>query len=264
MSRSFVELPQDVLLELLKHLDVEDLINFLSLCRVIRELQLQKSLWLYALVRVREVQMQPLPLPAAASLDTLSLQELLDTLSLQKLQHTALQVNQIMKNLKSENPRPVRIRTLSVERERRLFCIPAANLAVTHGLGIVDCWDLLTCQRVAHMEIRMFLYIVTWPCLEEEGKAIFGAAIGWGTPEHLVAICIDYRDRANLSISHLISPAVQGEYSYNIHFFITTQVVGFVARSSIVSWRMDNPNNGVVKTPVDIPSIRLINFHVGT
>lgn len=118
--------------------------------------------------------MQPLPLPATVSLDTLSLQE---------LQHTALQANQITKNLKSENPRPVRIRTLSVEMERRLFCIPAANLAVTHGLGIVDCWDLLTSQRAAHMEIRMFLYIVTLPCLEEEGKAIFGAAIGYVPPE---------------------------------------------------------------------------------
>ncbi|KAJ7023882.1 hypothetical protein C8F04DRAFT_1132932 [Mycena alexandri] len=42
---SLSEVPQDVLLEVVKHFDVADL-RFLSVCQRTRELQLQRSLWL--------------------------------------------------------------------------------------------------------------------------------------------------------------------------------------------------------------------------
>ncbi|KAJ7022558.1 hypothetical protein C8F04DRAFT_235918 [Mycena alexandri] len=131
---SLAEVPQDVLLELVKQFDVADLLSFLSVCHGIRELQLQKSLWLHALVRIRDVEMHPLPLPSV---------EPLDTLSLEQLQHAARQANRLMKNFKSDSPSPARIHTLSVEHTH-LSSIQGTNLIVTYALGAVSCWDIIT------------------------------------------------------------------------------------------------------------------------
>ncbi|KAJ7113763.1 hypothetical protein C8R44DRAFT_881355 [Mycena epipterygia] len=63
------DLPQDILFELAKQLDVANLIS-LATCRLIRELKFQRSLWIEAFARIKTVQMQPLPLSRA---DILSL-----------------------------------------------------------------------------------------------------------------------------------------------------------------------------------------------
>ncbi|KAF7328338.1 hypothetical protein MVEN_02549300 [Mycena venus] len=133
MSLSVAEFPQDVLLELFKHLDVVDLINFLSICRVIRELQYERTLWIHALVRLKQVEMQPLPLPLGKTLDTLSLHELQDTVR---------RANRLANNLKSDHPQPARICPLSVEPGARIFCIPGANVIVTHITGSVSVTDM--------------------------------------------------------------------------------------------------------------------------
>ncbi|KAJ7932960.1 hypothetical protein B0H13DRAFT_2262959 [Mycena leptocephala] len=97
MSLSVTEFPQDILLELAKRLDVADLLSLLSLCRITRELQFERTLWINALIHIREVEMQPLPVSPADSVDTLSLPE---------LQNIVRRVDRLMKNFKSEKPRP--------------------------------------------------------------------------------------------------------------------------------------------------------------
>jgi hypothetical protein len=151
MSLGIAGFPPDVLLELAKQLDVADNhgarsaeTDFYQICRVIRELQSEKTLWLDALIRIREVEMNPLPLPTGDALDALSLSE---------LQNVVRRVDRLMKNLKSEKPRPIRIDDFSIERWTRIFCIPGANLTVAYTkYGNVSCWDTLTSQRVAHLE----------------------------------------------------------------------------------------------------------------
>ncbi|KAJ7820281.1 hypothetical protein B0H13DRAFT_2130484 [Mycena leptocephala] len=128
---SLQELPLDVLLELVKLLCVGDLISFLSTCRVTRKLEFHRTLWLDALVRIQEVEMQPVALPNGQALDSLA------------------KANRLMNNFKSDNPRPVRIRSL----EPKIFCIPGTNLAVSHVLGSVSCWDILASKRVACLEL---------------------------------------------------------------------------------------------------------------
>jgi hypothetical protein len=54
---------------------------------------------------------------------------------------------------------------------------------------------------------------------------------------NLVAIWIDYHDRANISISHVISPDVTS-FSQT-RFFINSQVFGIFQMPSIISWSMD-------------------------
>ncbi|KAJ7726128.1 hypothetical protein B0H16DRAFT_1780760 [Mycena metata] len=143
---SILELPEDILLELAKELDVVDLVSFLSTCRVIRKVKLHKSLWLDALVRIQEVERQPHPLSNTQNLSTLSLQQ---------LQHTAQQINRLMKNWRSDNPRPTRIGQLSVEPNYGFFCLTGTPFIVTHAdaEGSMSCWDIRDAKRVAHLEL---------------------------------------------------------------------------------------------------------------
>ncbi|KAJ7883588.1 hypothetical protein B0H13DRAFT_2538098 [Mycena leptocephala] len=141
MSLSITEFPQDILLELAKRLDVADLLSLLSLCRITRRLQLERTLWLDALIRIRQVEMQPFPLSTADSVDTLSLSE---------LQNAVRRADRLIKIFKSEKPRPFHIGNFSVESLASIFFIPGANLIVAHtSKGNVSCWDTLTSQRVA-------------------------------------------------------------------------------------------------------------------
>jgi hypothetical protein len=141
------------------------LIFFAQACRIIRELHLERSLWLDALTRIRDVDNQPLPLPNPQTLDTLSLLE---------LENAVWRVHRLIKNLQSERPRPVRLGTFAVKSGAKILLIPGANLTVIHPRGGISCWDILTCQRVAHLEMPGF-QVETEACIEIEGKALFAA-----------------------------------------------------------------------------------------
>lgn len=86
-----------------------------------------------------------------------------------------------MNNLKSDLPRPRRIHTLRVHSGARIVCIPGENLVVTHTTGSVSCWDVLTSHRVGYLEIPDLRVQTLTPCLEINGKALFGAFIGFVT-----------------------------------------------------------------------------------
>ncbi|KAJ7854827.1 hypothetical protein B0H14DRAFT_2755836 [Mycena olivaceomarginata] len=230
MSPNITESPEDVLLELAKQLDVNDLMSFLSVgsliaaigCRCIRELQCQKTLWLDALLRIRHVQNHPLPLCKEDA-------ENLATLPLRQLQDTAWRANRLMNNLKSDSPRPVRVRSFSFEPPENgwigFMLIPGANLAVSHTCGTVSCWDIITSKRVASLEVP-HLRVETGVCVEIVGKALIGASVGWDI-EHLAVITIEYSTRARISISHVISPAMDQPVQVELHsrFFLAPWIM---------------------------------------
>ncbi|KAJ7766043.1 hypothetical protein B0H16DRAFT_1522863 [Mycena metata] len=248
---SLTEIPQDVLLELVKEFDVADLLRFLSVCHSICELQLQRSLWLHALVRIRDLQMQPLPLSNA---------EPLDTLSLEQLQHAARQANRLMRNFKSDSPSPVRIQTLSTGHTH-LSCIQGTHLVVTYSLGTVNCWDIITSHRVAHLEIPDLQIVSDKPCLEIKGRALFGACIG---TQHFAAICVEYHDRIQISISHVISPPTSS-FLRRAGFFINSRFMGCCTSSSTVYWSMREDSEVetgamTLSDPADSPPGRCLLF----
>ncbi|KAJ6585831.1 hypothetical protein B0H19DRAFT_1228083 [Mycena capillaripes] len=227
MSVSIADFPPDVLLEVAKQLSLADLLSLLSVCRIIRELKLEKSLWIDALTCIREVDNQPLPLPNSQALDTLSLLE---------LENAVRQTHRLVKNLQSETPRPVRLSTFAVESAAKILPIPGANLTAIHPRGGISCWDTLTCQRVAHLEIPGF-QVETEACMEIEGKALFAA---YASDVALLAVvCVDFRDRAHISISNVISPVIDLPDEQRSGFFISAQVVGFCTKSSVIFWSMD-------------------------
>jgi hypothetical protein len=112
--------------------------------------------------------------------------EALDTLSLSRLEGAVRQANRLMANFKSDNPRPVRARTLRITEAVRpwtkIFCIPGANLVVAYDcmLGSLNCWDILTSHRVpGHLKIPGLRVQTESVCMEIKGKALVGAWIGY-------------------------------------------------------------------------------------
>ncbi|KAJ7837988.1 hypothetical protein B0H14DRAFT_1091432 [Mycena olivaceomarginata] len=195
------EVPQDVLLEIAKRLNVRDLLAFISTCRIIRQFRFERSLWLEALIRLKE-EYQSLPLSTADPLETLSLPE---------LQSVARRADRLKKNWQSNNPRLVHMHSFSVPSQARIMVIPGAHLAVAYASEIISCWDILSSQRVAYLEIPELEVRAEALCMDINGKVLIGGCI-IGRPGNLVVICIDFRDRAHISISHVVSPAVVGVY----------------------------------------------------
>ncbi|KAJ7160423.1 hypothetical protein C8R46DRAFT_1108034 [Mycena filopes] len=126
---SLAEAPQDVLLEVVKRLDLVDLFNFLSVCRAIRELQWQKSLWLHALVRMREVEMQPIPLSNVKQLDSMSRQE---------LQDAARRAFRLKKNLNSDKPVGYSSRSSADMRYATVLCVELHSKTRRQPLSQLD------------------------------------------------------------------------------------------------------------------------------
>ncbi|KAJ7738304.1 hypothetical protein B0H16DRAFT_1465756 [Mycena metata] len=254
---SLTEFPQDLLLEVANQLDIGDLVNFLSLCRVIRELQLHRILWLNALARIKTVELQPLPVS--------NLQEL----SLAQLQRTARQTARLLTNFKSESPRPTHIRSFSIEPDQEMMCIPGTSLLVTSNIGIVSCWDITTAQRVAHLELADLRLQIKASCVEPEGKVLIPGRIGRSflSMRNLTVVCVDFRDRASITISHTISRATTKELDYfpHSHFFLDSRVLGFCTKTSIISWGLDSDGEINVKAqenccPPSTPTPRCLLF----
>jgi hypothetical protein len=277
------ELPQDVLLELAQRLNVRDLLAFLSVhfnwvgnrrhisqvlqtCHVIRQLRFQRSLWLGALIRLKEIELQPLPLSTATPLETLSLLE---------LQSVARRADRLKRNWQSNNPRLVHLRRLSLPDRTRIVFVPGAHLAVAYALGIISCWDILSSQRVAHLEIPDLVVRAEALCMDINGQVLIGASIEY-VPQcryckyslteapyswlsrNLAAICIDFRDRAHISISHVVSLATIDTYTNPTGFFIDPRGTGFVDGAKLIFWCMD-PDVAVQTTSLE-RTVRSFSF----
>jgi hypothetical protein len=73
----------------------------------------------------------------------------------------------------------------------------------------------------------------------------------------LAVICIDFRDRAHIAISQVISPT--NIRHPDINLFINPRVMGFCTTSSVVWWTMNandalqtNPNAFLQTSPRDV------------
>jgi hypothetical protein len=163
--------------------------HVLQTCRVIRQFRFQRSLWLEALIRLKE-EYQPLPLSTADPLETLSLPE---------LQSVARRADRLKKNWQSNNPRLVHMHSFAVPSQARIMLIPGAHLAVAYASGIISCWDILSSQWVAHLEIPELEVRAEALCMDINGKVLIGA-------------CIKYVSRGGyfiLSLSGAVQPAPQ-------------------------------------------------------
>jgi hypothetical protein len=199
-------------------------------------------------VRLREIHNQPVPL---------SNREALNIASLRELQDSAGYSNRLMRNLGSDSPHPVHRRILLFESEGQwtsFFYLPGTGLAVSHRTGSLSCWNIITSERVALLEISDLRVKTEAPCMNIVGKVLIGACIGYVARSkrefdsriayredvrNLVAITIDYGDSAHVSVSHVISSPMNNTSAFRSPFFIDSHVLGFCTYASIVFWCMD-------------------------
>ncbi|KAJ7802933.1 hypothetical protein B0H13DRAFT_1931627 [Mycena leptocephala] len=244
MSLSITKFPQEILLELAKRLDVADLLSLISLCLITRGLQFERTLWLDTLIRIRGVEMQPLPLLTADSVDMLSLS---------KLQNIVRRADRLMKNFQSEKPRPFHIGNFSVERRASIFFIPEQTSSWPITTKAVSAAGTLLPRSVWRTWSNERDSVYIYPsalCTEIMGKALIGAWISDGDLMRLAVICIDFRDRAHISISQVSSPT---NVRHPVpHLFINPQIMGFCTTTDIVSWSRTMNADAAVQTTPDV------------
>ncbi|KAJ7608950.1 hypothetical protein DFH06DRAFT_1346632 [Mycena polygramma] len=237
MHFSLADVPLDVLLEIAKQLDVASVLTLLTMCHALHELRLDQSFWLNALQRIVTVERQPVPCEDPKAF------------SLSELEHVVRRTNG-MRNFLSDRPRPVSTRTLSIPITDRVFCIPGQNLVVAHSEGSVDCWDILTSDRLASLRIAGLRVRSDAPCMDIRGTALIAASLRTSV-DTLVAIHINFRDRAHIAISHVVSPPLRHIYTIRGDFFITSDVLGVCTHSHAFSWSM-KAGDPVQRTAQDI------------
>ncbi|KAF7288889.1 F-box domain-containing protein [Mycena indigotica] len=263
MESRLAGLPQDLLLELAKWLDIRDLFSLLSTCSVIRNLQWHKALWIYAIWRLRTVQLHPLPLQHAQDLAALSLEQLVDAV---KVAHRLLQ------NLHSpEGPVPVFTTQFHAGwLIKRVICIPGTYLALVESYSGISCWDLLTSQSVASLPKQANVGLLpasSSVCMDTPGKAL---VIGCVQPrlkniQHLAAIWLDFTDRSNVTLTIDISPDVSNvSYPWR-YLFASKEGIGLVTTSHLIYWVFET--DAVIVQPHDHPlaqqSVILAHFRHG-
>jgi hypothetical protein len=212
--------------------------------------------------------MQALPLSNAVDLGALSVQQ---------LEHTVRRATRLSQNLQSETPRPTFTRNFRIESQpwTRIFCIPGAYLAVEHTGGSICCWDILTATRVAKPEIPD-LHVLWDPYMELKGKVLIGAYIGCvvriltiheltlgrlrgpGPITNLTAVAIDYHDRLDVSISHVLSPDLDGvaDRIGMSPTFMNSSVMGWCETLQMGTWSMKTDDAIQIKSLMSSCSVR--------
>ncbi|KAJ7897760.1 hypothetical protein B0H13DRAFT_2337743 [Mycena leptocephala] len=230
---SFAELPSDLLLQLGKELPPDALLNLLQICRSMRQIQSERSLWLDALAYIQYRQRHPLPVLGADNLDMLSVQE---------LQTTVRRVIRLMKNWDSEAPQPFVTTKFSVTSRSEVHCIPGSGLLVevTSNPRRINCWQILTGTCVAGLEVTQGLRIETEACMDTNGKVLFGARIGGWPPTHVAAVTIDLHARPHVSISCVVSSALDdtSQIVAGGSCFLNSKFMGWCSNRQIGTWSM--------------------------
>ncbi|KAJ7167120.1 hypothetical protein C8R46DRAFT_1192313 [Mycena filopes] len=190
MDSGLLSLPSDLILEISMHLNLSDSIDLLSTCKVLRQCLAEKSFWIHTLARLHHESRHPIAVPLLQDLSALTLAD---------LQEAGKRTSRLIKNWRSEAPRPESVREMYVDLVAEIILIPGTNLIITHGRGFVACWDLLRkCPVGRLVEEGLEIESATFG---EYGKAMLGAIKTDSYCFEVAAICVDYRDRKAVSIT---------------------------------------------------------------
>ncbi|KAF7369858.1 F-box domain-containing protein [Mycena sanguinolenta] len=128
----FIDVHEDIILEVTRFLDLHDSFNFLVTCSTFASLLSFKDFWLKTLDRLQTVLMLPLPCPVGVNIDEMT------TDALRKM---AIHAYSLRKSWSSECAIPVSIQRISLDDEYKQICvIPGTNIVVTSDYKRLSCW----------------------------------------------------------------------------------------------------------------------------
>ncbi|KAJ7289336.1 hypothetical protein C8J57DRAFT_1277429 [Mycena rebaudengoi] len=194
MSRTEIQIPLDIVLEISASMDLQHSLRLLATCKDYQSLSSSKAFWVRALKRVTDVHRRPLPCPSATEPSTMALE---------KLREMAIRAYTLMQNWSAENPTPVNTHTVKTSPLiSGLHFIPGTHLiiVVSKNSDIV-CWDTIagTCLGSITSPSSRYITIGSNP-LELPGQCFFGVGYHCDFHIELAVICIDYSDSANVTI----------------------------------------------------------------
>ncbi|KDQ51548.1 hypothetical protein JAAARDRAFT_504154 [Jaapia argillacea MUCL 33604] len=152
-GRSLSQLPGDIILEILRNVDLEDVLSLLVTCRNFYCIRETRSLWLRLLKRMDRRH----PLPC-------SFDEDLTKMDLQSLIATTMRARRLRNNWARDEPQPIGpIRSHRFNQDMDVLgIIPGADLVLLHvrGTGAASLWDISAMKLVAsiHIGCTILLY----------------------------------------------------------------------------------------------------------
>ncbi|EAU91260.2 hypothetical protein CC1G_06895 [Coprinopsis cinerea okayama7 len=246
MTLGIDELPDDVLLKLLGHCELDDVLAFCATCKGLRALLDQPTVWIYALRRTR--QSIPLACPFHADLSAYSLPEL------KRIAHQTLRR---MRNWRLPKPKlygtPRKAR-LEAPKQDIIFQVPGTALYLLHSrtTGIVTCWDAgqekTVCPSISVAEV---ILDVT-PGRDEPGCFTMGLLTRqshFGHDEYLIIVSLHHQSDGHVSLSVDFKEAVYPFGWHSFATFWTQEIIGVLVQSG-------NGNDGLHILVYEIKSKR--------
>ncbi|KAJ6494271.1 hypothetical protein C8R45DRAFT_1072903 [Mycena sanguinolenta] len=191
----FMEIPEDVILEVTRSLDLHDSVHFLVTCSTFASLLSYKDFWLKTLDRLQTVHMLPLPCPVGVNINEMSIDA---------LREIAIDAYTLRENWSSECAIPVSIRKISLDNEYKQICvIPGTNMVVTSDYKRLSCWHTQSgaCLNVLQLDednTKIFIMGKS-PPFHLRGRS-FIALSCYDRNYSLIVITLDYRNEDDITL----------------------------------------------------------------
>ncbi|KAF8875308.1 hypothetical protein BD779DRAFT_1678314 [Infundibulicybe gibba] len=146
---SWTSCPQDILMEITSHLNLRDLVSFLSVCSAFKTLMDSRSLWIYLLERMER--RRPLACPVGTTIQNLGID---------KLREIAQRTGRLEANWNSRAPRildTVKSTNWNLQQAEILHIIPGTNLAIIYSDTLNT--PRITCCNLDDMESPVDLHV---------------------------------------------------------------------------------------------------------
>ncbi|KAJ7792201.1 hypothetical protein B0H13DRAFT_775133 [Mycena leptocephala] len=140
MGLSLVDIPLDVLMEISREVDLPDSLHLTATCTTFTPLLLSRYFWIAALNRLENFHRRPPPCPPGTDIPSLPLGA---------LKELTINAYKLRKNLSSESPRPVSVKTIKLEDSvTNIIPIPGTRLIITASSSRLACWDTISGECV--------------------------------------------------------------------------------------------------------------------
>ncbi|KAF8193922.1 hypothetical protein K438DRAFT_2017581 [Mycena galopus ATCC 62051] len=198
----FTQIPQDVILEMTRFLDLHDSGRLLVTCSSFAPLLSVRDFWLKTLARIQTVHMQPLPCPIGTNIFAMPT----DT-----LRTLAIRAYSLRRNWTTERAVPVAIRTIALGDEYQEICvISGANIVITNDHERLTCWNTQSGACVGEIELdadgSKGYDLGKSPPFHLPGHSFIALSSSWNSEYFdMMVVKIDYENPDKVTFSQIYS-----------------------------------------------------------
>ncbi|KAF8875307.1 hypothetical protein BD779DRAFT_1678313 [Infundibulicybe gibba] len=215
---SWANCPQDILMEITSHLNLKDLVAFLSICPAFKTLMDSRSLWIYLLERME--MRRPLACPVGT---------IVQDLGIDKLQEIAQRTGRLEANWNSEAPLilgAVKSTNWNLQRAEILHIIPGTGLAIIRTLNKITCCNLDDLESPVDLHVGPVIHVAHYDELDCHLMALVTARRQEkGSINYLHVFRVKYGNETNTTIERIFHAPLR---NCGNGLFINKDVVGLI------------------------------------